>query len=144
MSLGDVLPALQQGVIDGSISGTIIYTAMHFQDTAKYVTLTGQPAVFGIVELSKKWYESLPADLQQILDQDAVAESAAVKPKTIAINDNADKNWLASGGEFIKLPPDEQAAMMTIMASVGEDVSKTKPALNAAYKIVTEAAQRTR
>lgn len=144
MSLGDVLPALQQGAIDGSVSGTIIYTAMHFQDAAKYVTLTGQPAIYGIVELSKKWYESLPADLQQILDKDAATESVAVNPKAVAINDNADKNWVASGGEFIKLPPDEQAAMMKTLASVGEDVSKTKPQLHAAYEVVMEAAQRTR
>jgi hypothetical protein len=39
---------------------------------------------------------------------------------------------------------DEQAAMKTTFASVGADVSKTKPLLNKAYKIVTAAAQRTR
>src|ERR1700722_18645984 len=32
MTLGDVLPALQQGAIDGAIAGTVIYNAMHYQD----------------------------------------------------------------------------------------------------------------
>jgi hypothetical protein len=52
--------------------------------------------------------------------------------------------WVAGGGELIKLPADEQAALLKLLASVGEDVSKTKPLLSAAYKVVSEAAQRTR
>jgi hypothetical protein len=34
--------------------------------------------------------------------------------------------------------------MMRILSSVGMDVSKAKPALSEAYRIVTEAAERTR
>src|SRR5579862_8671638 len=46
MTLGDVLPALQQGAIDGAVAGTVIYNAMHYQDAAKYVTNIGQPVIF--------------------------------------------------------------------------------------------------
>jgi TRAP-type C4-dicarboxylate transport system substrate-binding protein len=144
MTLGDVLPALQQGAIDGAVAGTVIYAAMHYIDAAKYVTDIGQPVVFGLAAVSKKWYDSLPPDLQQIIDKDAAAASVQVNPETVAINERADKTWTAAGGEIIKLPPDEQAAMLKTLASVGEDVSKTKPALSAAYKVVTDAAQRTK
>jgi len=34
--------------------------------------------------------------------------------------------------------------MMQLLASVGEDVSKSNPALHEAYEIVTDAAKRTR
>ncbi len=70
MSLGDVLPALQQGAIDGAVASTAIFTAFHYQDAAKYATETGQPAIFAIVEISKKWFDTLPADLQQIIEKD--------------------------------------------------------------------------
>ena len=73
MTLGDVLPALQQGAIDGAVAGMGPFTHMHFSDAAKYVTMTDQPAIFLIVEVSKKWYESLPKDLQEIIDKDAAA-----------------------------------------------------------------------
>jgi hypothetical protein len=43
---------------------------------------------------------------------------------------------------LISLPPDEQASMLKTLASVGDDVSKTKPQLSEAYKVVTSAAQR--
>src|SRR5215469_4385499 len=71
MSLGDVLPAIQQGTIDGASTGISPIAHFHMVDAAKYVTDTGQPAIFIIGEVNKKWYDSLPKDLQQILNKDA-------------------------------------------------------------------------
>jgi TRAP-type transport system periplasmic protein len=74
MTLGDVLPALQQGAIDGAVASTAVFTAFHYQDAAKYATETGQPAIFAIIEISRKWYDTLPPDLQQVIDQTAARE----------------------------------------------------------------------
>ncbi len=143
MTLGDVIPAIQQGAIDGAIGGIVVWTPMHFQDTAKYVTETGQPAVYAIVEISKTWYESLPPDLQELVDDDAAKEQSAIGPIASDIVNKARKGWTDTGGELISLPADEQADMMKTFASVGADVSKSKPLLNDAYQIVTAAAKRT-
>ena len=144
MTLGDVLPALQQGAIDAAVASTAIFTAFHYQDAAKYVTETGQPAIFAVIEISKKWYDSLPPDLQQIIDQTAAKELVAINPQAAEITANSRKVWTDTGGELISLPADEQAQLLKLLASVGDDVSKTKPLLNSAYKIVSEAAQRTK
>ena len=45
MTLGDVLPAIQQGTIDGAITGMGPVAHMHFVDAAKYVTMINQPAI---------------------------------------------------------------------------------------------------
>jgi TRAP-type C4-dicarboxylate transport system substrate-binding protein len=142
MSLGDVLPALQQGAIDGAVASTAVFTAFHYQDAAKFATETGQPAIFGIVEISKKWYDTLPPDLQQIVDQTAARESVTVNPQASEITENSRKAWVAGGGELIQLPPDQQSSLLQMLSSVGADVSAQKPLLNAAYKIVSDAAQR--
>ena len=144
MTLGDVLPALQQGAIDGALAGMTVYTNFHYQDAAKYVTETGQPTVFIIVEISKKWYDSLPADLQQIVDRDGAAESLEIAPRATEIYEGARKGWTSAGGELISLPQSEQASMMATLASVGEDVAKAKPAVREAQQAVTAGAQRTR
>jgi TRAP-type C4-dicarboxylate transport system substrate-binding protein len=144
MTLAEVLPALLDNSIDAAVSTLTIFGPLHFASAAKYITEIGQPAIFGVVELSKKWYDSLPADLQQILDKDAAAESVTINPQAIAINDAARKAWLASGGELISLPDDEQSTLLKIVAGVGDEVSNAKPELSAAYKVVTEAAQRVR
>jgi TRAP-type C4-dicarboxylate transport system substrate-binding protein len=142
MTLGEVLPALQDNAIDAAVSSITVFTTMHYLDAAKYVTETGQPAIFGIAELSRKWYASLPPDLQQIVDKDAVAESAAIDPWTVDFDAKARQAWTDNGGELISLPADDQLAMLDELASVGEDVAKGKPQLNAAYQIVAAAAQR--
>ncbi len=144
MSLGDVLPALQQGAIDGAVAGLTVYTPFHYQDAAKYVTETNQPAVFIVVEVSQKWYDSLPPDLQKIVDEDGARESVAIAPQAIQISATMRKGWTDGGGELISLPSDEEASMMATLASVGDDVSKTKPAIRDAYEIVVDAAKRLR
>jgi TRAP-type C4-dicarboxylate transport system substrate-binding protein len=144
MSLGDVLPALQQGAIDGAIAGMGPFTNMHFNDAAKYITLTGQPAIFIIADVNQKWFDSLPPDLQQLVQKDASEQSVAINSFAKDLRTKAEVRWTASGGELIKLPPDEQATFMKTLASVGEEVSQGKPALAAAYKTVSDAAARLR
>ncbi|MGC1279404.1 MAG: hypothetical protein WA893_14515, partial [Xanthobacteraceae bacterium] len=99
--------------------------------------------VYAIVEINKAWYEALPADLQKLVDDDAAKGQAAIGPLASEIVGKARAGWTATGGELISLPADEQAAMMKTFSSVGADVSKTKPPLDEAYKIVTDAAART-
>jgi TRAP-type C4-dicarboxylate transport system substrate-binding protein len=144
MTLAEVLPALQDNSIDAAVASTSNFNTMHFVDAAKYVTEIGQPAIFAVVEISKKWHDSLPADLQQIVDQDAAAESAAINPQAIEIDESARGAWMRSGGELISLPAEDQSAMLKIVAGVGDEVSNAKPQLGAAYQIITEAAQRIR
>jgi TRAP-type C4-dicarboxylate transport system substrate-binding protein len=144
MTLGDVLPALQQGAIDGAIAGIGPFVHLHFGDAAKYVTETNQPAIFLVFEVSQKWYESLPKDLQEIVDRDGAAVSKSIEPVALKMYREQRKAWTDAGGELISLPREEQAEMMHMFSSVGDDVSKTKPAVREAYEIVTDAAKRTR
>jgi TRAP-type transport system periplasmic protein len=144
MSLGDVLPAIQQGTIDGAVTGIGPVANFHMVDAAKFVTETNQPAIFLIAELNKKWFESLPNDLQQIIEKDAAAQDVAINPYAVEQVKEAEAAFTSGGGEMIKLPPDELAEMMKTIASVGADVSKSNPNLADAYKIVSDAAQRTR
>jgi TRAP-type transport system periplasmic protein len=144
MTLSDVLPAIQQGAIDGAVAGIGVFVNMHFHDAAKYVVETNQPAIFIILEVSQKWYESLPQDLQKIVDRDGLSESLAINAPALKMYQQQRKAWVDAGGELVSLPQNEQAEMMHMLSSVGEDVSKAKPALHDAYQVVTDAAKRTR
>jgi hypothetical protein len=82
--------------------------------------------------------------LQEVVDKAADSESIAINPWVIEFNAKARQAWINSGGELIMLPAGEQSAMLAALASVGEDLSNSKPELHAGYQIVTEAAQRNR
>src|ERR1700722_18091120 len=106
MTLGDVLPAIQQGTIDGAISGMGPFVHLHFSDAAKYVTEANTPAIFIILEVSQKWYDSLPKDLQEIVDRDGAEVSKSINQTAITMYQEQRKAWTAAGGELISLPRD--------------------------------------
>jgi TRAP-type transport system periplasmic protein len=144
MSLGDVLPAMQQGAIDGAVTGIGPVANFHMVDAAKFVTQTGQPAIFLIAEVNKKWFEALPKDLQEIVEKVAAAQDLAIRPYAVEQVKQSEASFTSGGGEIIELPPSEHAEMMKTLSSVAPQVSSQNPAVAAAYKIVADAAARTR
>jgi TRAP-type C4-dicarboxylate transport system substrate-binding protein len=142
MTLADVLPALQQGAIDGAVGAVPVFTTLQYFDAAKFITETGQPFIFTIAVLSKSWYDGLPADLRKIIDDDGARTGPAAELWQGDFYAKQRKLWVEKGDELIALPPEEQATMMKTLASVGDDVSKSKPALNEAYKTLVAAANR--
>ena len=143
MTLGDVLPALQQGTIDCSILAMTVISTMHFWDAAKYATEINQPFIFSMAFLSKKWFDALPKDLQEIIDTDAGKAAAEVNPWEVEFFNKARQNW-AEHGELISLPANEQAELMKSLTAVGAAVAKRKPRLDQAYGVFAAAAARTK
>ena len=117
MTLGEVLPGLQDNALDGAVSAMTVLNSMQFQRVAKYVTEIDQPAIFGITELSKKWYDTLPADLQQIVDRDATAAATGLNPSVIDFNARARRAWTGCWR-----PTDQPALRRTggLVADIGQ------------------------
>jgi TRAP-type transport system periplasmic protein len=143
MTLGDVLPAIQQGTIDGAVLALTVDTTMRYYDAAKYITETNQPFIFSMAFLSKKWFDGLPNNLQTILDTDARKAAAEVDPWEVDFYAKEKQIW-AQHGEIINLPANEQAEMMTTLEGVGQDVVKRKPELGATYAIFAAVAKKTK
>ena len=143
MTLGDVLPAIQQGAIDGAVLALTVDTTMHYYDAAKYITQSNQPFIFSMAFLSKKWFDTLPKDLQTILDTDADKAAAEVNPWEADFFDKMSKDW-SEHGEIINLPASEQAELIRTVETVGQDVVKRKPDLAQPYTVFAAAAKRTK
>lgn len=143
MTLGDVLPAIQQGAIDGGVLARSVDTAMRYYDAAKYITETGQPFIFSMAFLSKKWFDSLPKDLQTILDADAQKAAASANKWQADYYVKSGEIWRQHGGELIDLPPAEHAQLIKTVETVGPDIVKRKPILQQVYQVFVAAAKRT-
>ena len=142
MSLGDVMPALQQGTIDGALASVPAFTPLHYYDAAKYMTETGHYYVFSYAAMSKKWHDALPPDLQKIVADDADKMAHEIVPWDMREIETQRKVWTDHGGELISLPPDEQAELMKRMAPIAEDVGKTRPAIKQMYEQLLAAVKR--
>jgi TRAP-type C4-dicarboxylate transport system substrate-binding protein len=143
MSLGDVLPAIQQGTLDGALSSVGVFSALHYYDSAKYMTETGHAYIFSVAMFSKRWFDGLPADLKPILMKTADEVRDQVIPWSLDFLVQERKTWVAKGGELISLSDADHKELMAKMAPVGEDVIKTKPELKPLWEMLKAASKRT-
>jgi TRAP-type C4-dicarboxylate transport system substrate-binding protein len=134
MDLSEVIPSMQRGVIDGTMSGTVVYVVFKFNEVAKVLTETDDTMIISVGVVSKAWLDRLPADLRQIV----LEEGANLQKRTSTFShqneDTMIAKWKEVGGELVKLPPDDLAKMRAELATVGEDVTKDNPALHAFYR----------
>lgn len=142
MTLADVLPALQQGTIDAALSSLPVYTTMQYQDAARYVVDIDQPYISSIIEISKKWLDGLPPELQKVIRDDADSVSKELVPFVKEFYAKQRKLWAEHGGELASLPEADKAVLLEKISSIGFDLSKSNPDLNKAVATVFESANR--
>jgi TRAP-type C4-dicarboxylate transport system substrate-binding protein len=142
MTLGDVLPALQQGTLDGAMGALPVFTALQYYDSAKYMTETGQAYIMSTAFVSKKWFDGLPPDLQAVVMTTSKQAEADAIPWAIDFLVQQRKVWVEKGGEVISLSPADHAELMAKMSTIGDDIVKTKPELKPLWDMLNAAAKR--
>jgi TRAP-type C4-dicarboxylate transport system substrate-binding protein len=144
MPLSEVLPALQRGTIDGNRTGITIFTTFKYYDIVKYVTETHDAMITAIAMVSKSWYDKLPPDLQRLLMDEGEAVQKELFDWTVEANNKARALWTEKGGELIKLPAADQAEFTKRVATVGDEVVKSQPAIRPVYELLVESARANR
>jgi TRAP-type transport system periplasmic protein len=144
MSLVDVLPALQQGTIDGSLSGVNVLSPLGYYASAKYMNETGQAVIFSLAAMSKRWFDTLPADLQSMVLGTAREIGIEVNPWEVDFLARQRKIWVEKGAEIDTLSAADRAALMAKTATIGGDIVKTKPELKPLWDQLRAAVERTR
>lgn len=142
MAFGEVLPALQQGTIDGALTALTAISAMRWYDAAKYYLDASPSFIAATTMVSKGWFDKLPADLQKVIvnaGQKVSRDSLAVQIGQIK---DHTENWLKNGGEIIQLSPDEKATLTKSLASVGTEVTAKKPEEKAFFDVLMKVTKR--
>jgi TRAP-type transport system periplasmic protein len=97
MAFGEVYNALQQRVIDGAETDDIDLMVEKFYEVTKYVSLTNHLYLAAGYVFSKKVFDKLPADLQQIV-RDAGTAAVAEERLTMASQAIAARAFLVGKG----------------------------------------------
>ncbi len=144
MPLSEVIPAIQQKVIDGNKAAIVVFVPFRYQSIAKYV-LRAQASIICIVKFaSKVWFDKLPGDLQQIILEEAAIADKRILPFSVALINKLYGIWQKTGGELNVLSDVEQAELRRRLSTVGDDVLKDQPEVLKVYKIMKSVAARTR
>jgi len=142
MPLNEVLPSLQRGVIDGTMSGTSVFVAFKFNDVVKTITVTNDTMLVSLAVVSKVWLDKLPPDLRKMVVDVGHETQARTHQWEQEFTKGLEKTWAEMGGEIHTLPPEDLAKMKELLASVGDDVGKDQPAvLEALQKVRAVAAK---
>lgn len=129
MPLSEVMPALQNGAIDGFMAASTVFSALKFYDAAKFQTQLPQWPVVVVSACNKAWLARLPADLREIvLDEAAKAE---VPTNDFGAQDiaRARDTWIANGGQILSLSAEESASFSKLVnTAASEIIGKSAPA----------------
>jgi TRAP-type transport system periplasmic protein len=143
MSLGDVLPAMQQGTIDGTMGSLGISAALGYYDSARYANETGHAFVFSMAVASRRWFDALPADLQALALATAAEVGKEMTPFGADFLARQRRLWVEKGGEIDTLSPASRDELMAKVSTVGDDIVRTRPQLAPMWELVRAAAKRT-
>lgn len=100
MAIGEVYAAMQQGTIDGHDNALIHIYTNKFYEVQKYITLTGHVYSPAFFLMSKNFFESQPAEMQEAI-RTAEAEARAVERDFTTQADNELVQTLRDAGNII-------------------------------------------
>ena len=129
MPLSEVMPALDQGTIDGTISGMSVFVAFKMSDLVKTITVTNDTFIISIAVVSKPWLDTLPPDLQKLVTETGSGIQAKTQAWEVDFSKELEKQWVGMGGQVHTISADDAAKMKTLLTSTGDEVAKDKPAV---------------
>jgi TRAP-type C4-dicarboxylate transport system substrate-binding protein len=130
MPLSEVMPALSQGTIDGTISGTSVFVSFKMNELVNTMTVTNDTMLVALAVVSQAWLDKLPPDLQKAVVDTARTVEAQAQAWQIDFSKQLDNDWIKLGGKIHTLSAEDQAAMKTKLAGVGDAVTKDQPAVH--------------
>ena len=142
MPLSEVVPALDQGTIDGTISGLSVFVSFKMNDLFKVVTVTNDTFIISIAVVSKPWLDTLPADLQKVVLDAGAAVQGNAQAWEVDFTKKLATDWAALGGAVQMLPAEDLARMKTLLDPVGDEATKGQPAVHDMLEMVRAAAAR--
>ncbi len=124
MSFSEVFTALKTGVIDGQENPFAQIYSAKFQEVQKYLSLSGHVYTPAYVTVGKRRWESLPADVRQVLEETAKETQAYVYETAAKLEtDLLDK--LKAGGMIVNEP--DKPAFVTASKAIYDEFSSSVP-----------------
>lgn len=120
----ELYSALQQGTVDAAESPLALMYAQKFQEVQKYLTLSSHLYSPWPVIINQKFFDDLPADLQQVV-QDAVDETRTFNRQLSAEDEAKSLELLQEGGmEYVELSSEEKDKFKKAMEVVYPEIKK--------------------
>lgn len=142
MPLSEVMPALQNGAIDGFIAASTVFSALKFYDAAKYQTSLSQWPVIVVAACNKNWLAKLPADLRAVVTE----EASRIEPSTNEFGAKdiqaAQTVWTQNGGQLVTMNASDASSFSRLVNESAMAILREKSAVLAEYERYAKACQK--
>ena len=144
MPLGDVLPAMQNKAIDGSIASASVFTAFKYYDVTK--ALTFLPSSYLIVGalVNREFMKSLGPELELIVREEALKAQLSVATWAIEDAERTMQTWKKNGGEIISFSRADTDMYLRDVTSVMPTITAGNQLLKDDYEALLAAARKYR
>jgi len=132
MPLSEVMPALQNGAIDGFIAASTVFSALKFYDAAKFQTELPQWPLIVVAACNRNWLAKLAPELRAIVLEEAAKAEAPTNEFGAKDIVDARAVWTKNGGQLLTLPAADAA-------SFSQQVNSTAAAILREHAVAKEA-----
>jgi TRAP-type C4-dicarboxylate transport system substrate-binding protein len=144
LPLPEVLPALQQGTVDGATAVISVYAGLRYYDAAPYALDTRLWALISVAQISKVWLDKLPPDLQKAVRETGPKIEPQMHQWQLARLKADREKWTANNGKIATLSPAEQAEAKKRVAESIQPLLAKNAALKAFYDKLKSLAESTK
>ncbi len=139
-----VIPSIQQRIVDGARSAVIVMGPSKFFTVAKYLTKTkgGYVPVGAFTNL--KFLQKLPADLRAAVLEESRNLTDRTVEVAIEITRHWEKQWTKEGGTVIELSEADRKEFFRRARPLGDKVLGSDPEIREMYELIKKAAVETR
>lgn len=137
---GEVYTALQQGTIDGVLSDSHFVYTMKLYEVAKYRIEAPKGGLLSVFVASKKWLDSLPEDLRQLVVTTArdVVPFGAEYSKSLVTKEL--ETFEAAGVRTVEVSPAFEEELKVMSKKVTDRFLQTYPETKIIYEDLSRAA----
>ncbi len=125
LAFTELYTALQQGTVEGQENPIELIVSQKFYEQQDYVVLTNHLGQVAPWVMSKTFYDSLPSDLQTIIDKGFTAGQQAAFDYVDNHSEAQRQTVVDSGTEIITLSANELAEFATCTQNVNEMIKNT-------------------
>ena len=142
MPIMDALPALQNGAIDGIISGSTVGATLKYYDVAKYMTVLPKSMIFVAAVANSGFMQKIGPELAAIVREEALKAEAPAVNWGVVDAKNALEVWKKNGGETIEMTGKAADDYLADVTEVARSILSQNPAAFADYNALLAASKK--
>ncbi|MFV0334472.1 MAG: TRAP transporter substrate-binding protein [Tropicimonas sp.] len=142
MPLGEVMPGMQNRMVDGLMAGTSVFPALRFHDVATKMTVMPDSYAFATAVASTAFLGGLDDGLEALVREEALKATVAANEWNIEAVERGLANWRESGGEILEWSDADNAAYLANVEAHLPGILEANPALGGEIDYIKAAVAR--